>query len=92
MFGFTDPVLYRLNGTAAVRDMLPSTSRTPGLFRGEVCNASLCGSLSLITFDDQNPNMAGYTGQVTQKGYDNMTGIGTPRGQVFIDALRKMAG
>ena len=92
VFGFTDPVLYRLNGTAAVRDMLPSTSRTPGFFRGEVCNASLCGSLALITFDDQNPNMAGYTGQVTQKGYDNMTGIGTPRGQVFIDALRKMAG
>ena len=36
-FGFTDPVLYRLNGTPALHDILPSTSRTPGLFRGEVC-------------------------------------------------------
>ena len=36
--------------------------------------------------------MPGYTGQVTQKGYDNMTRIGTPRGQVFLEALRKMEG
>ena len=47
---------------------------------------------SLITFDDQNPNMAGYTGQVTLKGYDNMTGIGVPAGQAFISALRRTAG
>jgi subtilase family serine protease len=92
VFGFTDPVLYRLNGTAAVRDMLPSTSRTPGFFRGEACTTTLCSAFSLITFDDQDQAMAGYTGQVTQKGYDNMTGIGTPRGQVFLDALRKMEG
>jgi subtilase family serine protease len=87
-FGFTDPTLYRLNGTAAFHDMLPSTSRTPAQFRGVACGKSLCGQLSLITFDDQAPNMPGYTGQVTIKGYDNMTGIGTPNGQPFITALR----
>jgi len=91
-FGFTDPVLYRLNGTPALYDMLPSTSRTPSLFRGVVCNVRFCRRPSLITFDDQNPNMPGYTGQVTRKGYDNMTGIGTPRGQAFINALRKLEG
>ena len=93
-FGFTDPVLYRLNGTSALHDMLPSTSRTPGLFRGEVCNVAFCRGRpgSLITFDDQSPAMAGYTGQVTLKGYDNMTGIGTPNGQTFINALRKLEG
>jgi hypothetical protein len=36
--------------------------------------------------------MRGSKGQVTRKGYDNMTGIGTPRGQVFINALRKLEG
>jgi hypothetical protein len=41
--------------------------------RGEVCNVQFCGAPSLITFDDQNPTMNGYTGQVTVKGYD-----GTP--------------
>ena len=91
-FGFTDPVLYKLNGTPAIYDILPSTSSTPGLYRGVVCNVSFCGAPSLITFDDQNPNMAGYTGQVTLKGYDNMTGIGTPHGQVFITALRGLEG
>lgn len=89
-FGFTNPVFYRLHGTSAFYDMLPSTSRTPSGFRGVVCSAADCGSLSLVTFDDQNPAMNGYTGQVTQKGYDNMTGIGTPHGQFFISALRKM--
>ena len=91
-FGFTDPVLYRLNGTPALYDILPSTSSTPGLFRGEVCNVQSCRATWLITFDDQNPDMSGYTGQVTSKGYDNMTGIGTPRGQSFVNALRRLAG
>jgi hypothetical protein len=49
-----------------------------------------CGVLSLSTFDDQSPNMAGYTGQVTAPGYDTMTGIGTPNGQAFISDLRAL--
>jgi subtilase family serine protease len=92
VFGFTDPVLYQMNGTPAFHDMLPSTSATPAQFRGVVCNVAFCGAPSLITFDDQNPRMAGYTGQVTVKGYDNMTGVGTPNGQQFINALRKIEG
>jgi subtilase family serine protease len=91
VFGFTDPVLYRLNGTSAFHDILPSAS-APAPFRGVVCNKAFCGAPLLITFDDQSPNMFGYTGQVTIKGYDNMTGIGTPNGQQFINALRKTAG
>jgi subtilase family serine protease len=89
-FGFTDPVLYRLAGTSALRDILPSTSASPSLDRGVACTPSFCGATWLITFDDQNPNMLGYTGQVTQKGYDNMTGLGTPRGPQFIAALRRL--
>jgi len=91
-FGFTDPVLYRLTGTPALHDILPATSRTPGQYRGVVCTQPFCGQVSLITFDDQNPRMPGYTGQVTAQGYDNMTGVGTPDGQHFITALRGMAG
>ena len=91
VFGFTDPVLYQLNGTSAFHDILPSAS-APAQFRGVVCNTAFCGAPALITFDDQNPNMNGYTGQVTLKGYDNMTGIGTPNGQQFLKALRKVEG
>ena len=56
-----------------------------------MCGARNCVITALTTFDDQNPHMAGYTGQVTLKGYDNMTGLGTPNGQAFIAALRKAA-
>jgi subtilase family serine protease len=90
-FGFTDPVIYRLGRTRAIHDILPSTSRTPGLYRGEACTQSFCGGVSLIIFDDQSYNMEGYSGQVTLKGYDNMTGVGTPNGQAFIRILRHMA-
>jgi subtilase family serine protease len=88
VFGFINPVLYRLTGTSALHDMLPSTPHTRGLFRGVVCNVAFCRGLGLVTFDDQSFGMQGYTGQVTLKGYDNMTGIGTPNGQQFINALR----
>jgi subtilase family serine protease len=91
-FGFTDPVLYRMTGTSAIHDILPSNSRVPGEYRGEACTPSFCGIVSLVTFDDQSYSMQGYDGQVTLKGYDNMTGIGTPNGDKFIRALRRLAG
>jgi subtilase family serine protease len=91
-FGFTNPVLYQLNGTPALHDILPSTTRTPSLYRGVVCYVPRCEfqATSLATFDDQNPNVPPNTTQVTLKGYDNMTGIGTPNGQAFINALRQL--
>jgi hypothetical protein len=48
----------------------------------------MCGVLTLTAFDDQSGSMPGYTGQVTARGYDTMTGIGTPDGPRFISGLR----
>jgi subtilase family serine protease len=90
-FGFLNPVLYRLPRTA-FSDPLPVTSHSPVAWRGLLCSESFCGIDSLSTTDDQSYSMYGYTGQVTLKGYDNMTGLGTPNGQSFITALRKLAG
>ena len=89
-FGFLNPALYELARTtpAAFYDVRPVTAKTPGKYRGVACDAATCGQLSLTTFDDQSWSMQGYTGQVTRPGYDTMTGIGTPDGQRFIDALR----
>jgi len=89
-FGFLNPVLYALarSAPAAFFDVLPLTTKTPAKYRGVACDAATCGQLSLTTFDDQSWAMQGYTGQVTRSGYDTMTGIGTPNGQRFIDALR----
>jgi hypothetical protein len=71
-----------------VNDALPLTDQSLPLYRGVTCNAKVCGARVLTTFDDQSYAMEGYSGQVTLRGYDNMTGVGTPNGQQFIDALR----
>jgi subtilase family serine protease len=89
-FGNIDPILYKLLGTRALNDTLPVTKHTPGLFRGTVCDQFTCGIELLTAFDVQSFSMEGYTGQVTRRGYDNMTGVGTPRGQRFIAALRRL--
>jgi subtilase family serine protease len=91
-FGFLNPLIYKLARTTAIHDALPLTSHSPALFRGTVCSGAFNCAIELLgTFDDQNPNMFGYTGQVTLKGYDNMSGVGTPDGQAFITALRSLA-
>jgi subtilase family serine protease len=89
-FGFLNPALYRLAGTNAVNDSLRVTSKTPVRYRSVACDAAMCGLLTLTSFDVESFGMIFYTGQVTRTGYDTMTGIGTPHGQNFIYALRKL--
>jgi 2-polyprenyl-6-methoxyphenol hydroxylase-like FAD-dependent oxidoreductase len=99
-FGFINPAIYQLNGTTAFFPTLPLTSRTPALYRGVECDlpefANICLStpghrvVSLTTFDDQNPKMKGYLGQVTLPGFDNMTGVGTPDLPVFARDMRSI--
>jgi subtilase family serine protease len=93
-FGFLNPALYKLAGTSAFYDPLPITRKDPLLWRAEVCpqSYSACGGppTTLWLTDDQSPTERGYSGQVTAKGYDNTTGIGVPRGQAFITALRNL--
>jgi subtilase family serine protease len=89
-FGFLNPALYKLHSTAALHEPLPVNSRSNPLFRGTLCGATFCGAELLTTFDDQSSGMIGYTGQVTVKGYNNMTGVGTPHGQIFINDMRKL--
>ena len=92
-FGFLNPALYKLAGTSAFYDTLPITGKDPVLWRAEVCpkTVSLCSGLTMLWLtDDQSPSVPYYSGQVTAKGYDNMTGVGVPNGQAFITALRKL--
>jgi subtilase family serine protease len=99
-FGFVNPALYKLNGTSAFHDTLPLTSKSPPLYRGIECDLLVFVNIclgpktdripSLTTNDDQNPKMKGYTGQVTRRGYDNMTGLGTPDMPNFVRDLREI--
>ena len=99
-FGFINPVIYQLNRTSAFHDALPLIASSPPRYRGVECDllefADICLGRtgknripSLTTFDDQSRSMKGYTGQVTLPGYDNMTGLGVPNGQIFIRDLRE---
>lgn len=87
-FGFLNPTLYSLSGSKALNDPLPITASSPAADQGVYCaNLACIGAPSSVwTFDTQDP---AYTNQVTAKGYDTMTGVGTPNGQNFISALRK---
>ncbi len=99
-FGFINPAIYQLAGTSAFFDNLPLTSHSRTLYRAIECDtavfAGLCGLpkpvRTLAISDDQNPHLGGYTGQVTLKGYDNMTGLGSPDVPRFISLLRKLEG
>ncbi len=91
-FGFLNPAIYRLAGTSAVNDTLPITGKTPAGYHGVACDVAECGVLSYFPFDVQSWSMLGYTGQVTRKGYDTMTGVGTPKGQNFVYTLRRIFG
>jgi len=91
-FGFINPLLYKLAGTSALHDTTRITSSTPARYHGVACDVAMCGLLSFTQFDDESFDMFGYTGQVTRTGYDTMSGVGTPNGQNFINALRAMEG
>ncbi|GAB3921574.1 S53 family peptidase [Microlunatus endophyticus] len=87
--GFVNPTLYSLAGTAAWHDTLAVTKSTPASRSAVYCppTSELCWE-GLETLDSQDRV---YTDQSTTKGYDTMTGLGTPNGQTFINALRTAA-
>jgi subtilase family serine protease len=86
-FGFINPLLYRLAGTAALRDILPFTAKTPLPYRAAYAPASGGDSAEVDVFDAQG---RAYTQQVTARGYDTMTGVGAPNGAAFIVGLRRL--
>jgi subtilase family serine protease len=87
-FGFINPAIYKLVGTSALSDTLPIGDYHTTAYRGVFCPTETCGAPILTTFDDQSTSMEFYTGQVTLRGYDNMSGVGTPNEPAFIKALR----
>jgi subtilase family serine protease len=87
-FGFINPLIYRLAGTRALHDILPVTASMPQQNRDAYSPATSQYSASINVFDSQE---RAYTSQVTAKGYDTMTGVGTPNGAAFIAGLRQAA-
>ncbi|HZX03707.1 S53 family peptidase [Kribbella sp.] len=84
-FGFINPLIYRLHGTPALRDVLSLPATTPQQNRAAFTPADGTDSASLDVFDSHD---RAETDQVTVKGYDTLTGVGTPNGLPFILGLR----
>jgi hypothetical protein len=76
-FGFVNPLIYHLARTPAFHDILSVTTAMPQQDRAAYTPASGTTSAGLDVFDSRE---RAYTDQVTAKGYDTMTGIGTPNG------------
>ena len=80
--GFANPALYGRYGTAAYRDVVAPVAPI-AVVRNDFVNsvdASEGTTTKLRTFDQ--------TGTLhTTPGYDDVTGVGTPNGQQFLDAL-----
>ena len=82
--GFANPALYAGAGTDAYRDIVdpanPMAAGRADYNNGENANDGVTYSLRTLNF----------TGTLhTIKGYDDVTGVGTPNGQAWLDALGK---
>jgi subtilase family serine protease len=80
--GFANPALYGRYGTAAYRDVVAPVAPIAVVRNDFVNSVDATGGTTtkLRTFDQ--------TGTLhTTSGYDDITGVGTPNGQQFLDAL-----
>jgi subtilase family serine protease len=85
--GFANPALYLRYGTAAYRDVVAPVSPI-AVVRNDFVNAvdATDGTTTKLRTFDQTGTLD------TTPGYDDVTGVGTPNGQQFLDALAFGAG
>jgi subtilase family serine protease len=81
--GFANPALYSIAGTGAFRDIVPSSTTLAAIRRDFVngVNGRKGYKLSLRTLDRDSSLR-------TAPGFDNVTGLGSPNGATFVNALR----
>ena len=80
--GFANPALYNLDGTPAVHDVInpPRPVAAARVFLNNFVNKSAGKTWTLRSFNQ--------TGTLhTRPGYDDVTGVGSPNGQEFLDAM-----
>ncbi len=80
--GFVNPALYRLDGHRAIRDVRPSRVRI-AMVRRIFANGVNKGGGVVTTLRTVGP--AGILR--TRRGYDDLTGLGSPHGRLMLRAL-----
>ncbi|WP_433890401.1 S53 family peptidase [Streptomyces sp. CA-111067] len=86
-FGFVNPLLYSAARTHAFHDALPISKSAPQQDRAAyIAPDETFTDPGVDVFDThRRPD----TDQVTTRGYDTTTGLGTPNGPAFLAALRR---
>jgi subtilase family serine protease len=80
--GFINPALYKLNGTAAFRDIRTQGVHT-GVVRVDFANGADATDGTLVSLRTLND-----TGTISvRRGYDDVTGNGTPNGAAYLVGL-----
>lgn len=69
--GFANPAMYRLNGSAAIRDILPVDPSNPPIVRGEQEGFGPVLPNELVSLGED-------TTLTTARGFDDSTGLGDP--------------
>jgi subtilase family serine protease len=78
--GFLNPLIYFLNGTSAYHDVNDGTAVTTGFVRVDYVNGFDASNGLTTSLRTENQ-----TGTLwTRKGYDDVTGVGTPNGVNFL--------
>ena len=82
--GFANPLFYRLAGSRAFRDVVsPPPGTTIAAVRSDFDNGE--SAADGLTFSVRTMNQTGTLH--TRRGYDDVTGVGTPNGSAFLNAL-----
>jgi subtilase family serine protease len=82
--GFANPVFYRLAGSRAFRDVVsPPPGTTIAAVRSDFDNGE--SATDGMTFSVRTMNQTGTLH--TRRGYDDVTGVGSPNGAAFLNAL-----
>ncbi len=86
--GFLNPLIYFLNGTAAYHDVNDGTAVTTGVVRVDYVNGFDASGGLRTSLRTENQTGTIYT----RKGYDDVTGVGTPNGVNFLNAITSVVG
>jgi len=82
--GFANPLFYRLAGSRAFRDVVsPPPGTTIAAVRSDFDNGE--SAADGLTFSVRTMNQTGTLH--TRRGYDDVTGVGSPNGAAFLNAL-----
>lgn len=85
--GFLNPRMYKLSGTAAFRDVDHSRTVTDGVVRVDFANGVNANKGKITSLRTINQTGSIYV----TKGYDDVTGVGSPNGVSFLLAMAGQA-